>query len=106
MKYLMYGMQSTTMSEVASVVGRALRINFEARDSSYKGGLYYRYGHEGEWDMSIESHWRDEDGVLAKPDFPEFSVLVYVNEAPLEVEDEMDRIPGLRKLQSRTFQGG
>jgi hypothetical protein len=99
----MYGMQSANISDAVSVVSSALRITFECRESSYKGGVYYRYSHGGEWDASIESHWRDEDGVLAKPDFPEFSVLIYVNEAPREVEDEMDKIPVLRKLKSRSF---
>ncbi|GHI07934.1 hypothetical protein Scel_62550 [Streptomyces cellostaticus] len=103
MKYLVYGMQSAVISDAMSLVSRVLGVAFEVRESSYKGGEYYRYVDQAGWDISIQSHWRDEDGILAKPEFPQCSVLVYVNEVPREVEEKMDSIPSLSKLQSRVI---
>ncbi|MFI8242616.1 hypothetical protein ACIF83_36130 [Streptomyces sp. NPDC085866] len=103
MKYLVYGMRSVAISDVVSVIGRVLHASFEERDSSYKGGVYYRYSDKDGWSVSVESHWRDEDGILAKPEFSEYSVLVYLNEAPSVVEEKMDAIPSLSLLQSREF---
>ncbi|GGY07279.1 hypothetical protein GCM10010510_61530 [Streptomyces anandii JCM 4720] len=103
MKYLVYGMKSTAVEEAVVAISNALQVTFELRESSYKGGQYFRYRDNGGWDVSIESHWQDEDGLLAKPDFSEYSVLIYVNEVPLEVEGKFDRIPSIRKLESRVF---
>ncbi|MFD8423536.1 hypothetical protein [Streptomyces sp. NPDC059466] len=103
MKYILYGMRLGDIVSAVSVVSGVLNVEFELRESSYKGGSYYRHVSEEGWSISIETHWRDVDEVLAKPDFPQFSILIYANEVPRVIETMMDGILELQQLQSRTF---
>jgi hypothetical protein len=51
-------------------------------------------------EVSIESHWSDEDGILAEPDFSLYSTLVYVNNPDREMEEKLDMVERLELLRS------
>lgn len=101
MRYILYGAKEPSAGEVAAAIERSLEVDLELRESSYKGGEYFRHRGESEWEVSVELNWRDEEGILAKPKFPDFPVLVYLSEAPVEIEEIVDVVPQIRKLQSR-----
>lgn len=99
-RYSLYGMQGIEISDAARIISDSLNVKFSPRDSSYRGGEYFRYrGSEG-LQISIEKHWCDEDGELAEPDFPQYSALVYVDRLDAGTEGKLDAIGLLDLLRS------
>ena len=45
--YDLYGFLSQDIEAAKKILETALNIQFEARDSDYQGGLYYKYGKAG-----------------------------------------------------------
>ncbi|MEU9749584.1 hypothetical protein [Streptomyces niveus] len=78
MKYFLYG-ATESMRKVVEDLSSALRLRFEERDSSYKGGKYFLAHGEGFQEISVESNWEDEEGFASEPNFKEYPILVYFN---------------------------
>ncbi|MFG2677366.1 hypothetical protein [Streptomyces sp. NPDC048445] len=78
-----------TVEDLSSV----LSLNFEERDSSYKGGEYFLARDERVQEVTVESNWEDDEGFMSEPNFKEYSTLVYFN----GISDEAWELPsGLR----------
>ncbi|MGP3980039.1 hypothetical protein [Streptomyces sp. KR80] len=92
-------MKRRGIADVAEILAASLGVEFALRESSYKGGEYYLYQGADGLEISIEAHWRDEDGILAEPDFPQFSVLVYVNHIITGMDEKLAAVDGLELLR-------
>jgi len=74
-----YGLASDALDDVRSAVEIALGIHFQSHESSYHGGLYYRYGELDEEHFILQKNQDLQENELAEPEFDEFAILVYVN---------------------------
>ncbi|MFC8727605.1 MULTISPECIES: hypothetical protein [Streptomyces] len=73
------------LAEVARILGGLLGVRLEERESSYRGGAYFRGELAADGEVLVQLNWADEDGELAEPEFPEFVILVYVNSVSAEM---------------------
>lgn len=81
----LYGVSGMELAEVARILGGLLGVRLEERESSYRGGVYFRGELATDGEVLVQLNWADEDGELAEPEFPEFVILVYVNSVSAEM---------------------
>ncbi|HTF53531.1 MAG TPA: hypothetical protein VK735_39315 [Pseudonocardia sp.] len=105
----LYGAKDRTLDELRTAVATVLNITFEAHESLYLGGDYFRSrGPAGEHleilrnDSGFEEDGEDEDNLI-EPDFSDYSVLLRVNSTKRgdELKDRLAAVPGLVFLGRR-----
>ncbi|RZU45577.1 hypothetical protein EV284_0214 [Streptomyces sp. BK022] len=77
-RYYLFGSGQMGLRETCDALSLSLEVSFEARQSDFKGGRYYIARASGFEKITVEANWRDDEGYLAEPDFPDCSTLVYV----------------------------
>ncbi|MFC5473536.1 hypothetical protein [Paraherbaspirillum soli] len=74
----LYGYLLPTLEEAKSILEKTLNVEFEARDSFYHGE-YYRYGKSDTEHFLLKKNMDPLDGEPAEMEFPDYSILLYVN---------------------------
>jgi len=77
-RFDLYGWQSLLPSEAAKRLAALPGVVLQLHDSSYRGGEYYRGGSDSAEELIVQHNFRDEDGHLAEPEFPDYKTIVYV----------------------------
>ena len=77
--YDLYGFSNSELGAVRILVERILEIKFEAHESSYHGGMYYRMGKTGEENFMLKKNYDPYEEEWAEEDFADIKVLLYVN---------------------------
>ncbi|MEV0982473.1 hypothetical protein [Streptomyces sp. NPDC049915] len=90
------------MLDVTQSLKGNLNVDFQVRESSYRGGEYFLHRGAAGLEISVETHACDEDGEYAEPAFTEYETLVYVNNSNPEVEGKMAAVTGLELLRTET----
>ncbi|MGW0926055.1 hypothetical protein ACWD3J_44565 [Streptomyces sp. NPDC002755] len=85
---------------MARDLGGLLGVDLECRESGYKGGEYYRTPRGVKGKVAIQSNWTDGEGYLAEPNYPEYSVLIYVSRAEDHILDTVARLEDIILLKS------
>lgn len=75
----LYGAKDTGLHSVICVAQAALGVIFEERDSSCQEGAYCGFKGDGSESIIIKINIDPFDGDPAEVEFPEYSVLLYVN---------------------------
>jgi len=78
--YDLYGFLSTDIDEAKNILEAALDIKFEAHDSSYQGGDYFRIGKTTDEHFVLKRNVDPYDDEPAEMSFPEHPILFYVND--------------------------
>jgi len=77
--YDLYGVKRGTIFEVRLKVEESLNVFFEERESTYQGGIYYRFG-EGELEkFFLKVNVDPFDGEAVELEFSKYPVLMYVD---------------------------
>ncbi len=103
--YDLYSLASD-LENARAAVENALNTRFEAHESLYMGGDYYRLDLKGAESFELRKNLDPLDGEPAELDFPEVITLLYVHgtERAEELERILTtRIPGVRLLRRKTL---
>jgi len=79
---ILYGFRDADLDEQRRVLEEALTVQFEARESLYRGGAYYRYRIAGEADLVLQCNYDALDDEPAEEDHPEMKIILYVDGDP------------------------
>ncbi|MEO7496586.1 MAG: hypothetical protein ABIT83_11450 [Massilia sp.] len=80
--YDLYGSSSNELESARASLESAFGINFSAHDSEYYGGDYFRWGKSSEEHLVLKRNIDPIDGDPAEQSFPDYRILLYVNESP------------------------
>lgn len=89
------------MVTVKEAVECVLSINLIEAESSYHGGIYYRLNDIGEEHFVLQNNLELDDE-LAEDDFPDYPILLYINEAQISEDLEIllaDKVKGVSLLK-------
>lgn len=78
--YDLYGFLSTDIDEAKNFLESALNITFEAHDSSYQGGDYFRSGDVTDEHFVLKRNIDPYDNEPAEMTCSEYPILFYVND--------------------------
>lgn len=93
--YDLYGVKGLTVFEVRLKVEESLKVSFEERESTYQGGVYYRFGDGESERFVVKGNVDPFDGEAVEQKFAEYPVLIYV--------DMTTRSEEIRRLLSADF---
>ena len=96
----LYGWRSITMDAATAAVAEALDVRFGPRDGP-PWGRYFSTGLPGRERFEVTPN-RDADGGPAEPSFPEYAVLLHVQDTTRsdELRAALARVAGLEHLRS------
>jgi hypothetical protein len=77
--YYTYGLEDKNIEQVRYNIEAALGIQMVAHDSTYWGGLYYRYGTVGDESVVLRNNYNSFDGEYAESDHHEYELLLHIN---------------------------
>ncbi|CAI8776082.1 DUF3857 domain-containing protein [Pseudomonas chlororaphis] len=77
--YDLYGLKGKAILEVKSKIEEKLSFSFEARESIYQGGRYYRFGDNESESFVLKSNTDPFDGEPVEQKFSSYPVLLYVD---------------------------
>ncbi|MCP3022878.1 hypothetical protein [Cupriavidus basilensis] len=77
--YDLYGFKGASIFEAKSKIEERLKFSFEKRDSSYQGGLYYRFGENESECLTLKRNIDPFDGESVEQMFSDYPVLLYVD---------------------------
>jgi len=75
--YDLYGFAKTRLESVRVAVEAALNVAFERRDSSYRGGEYFRCASTNGGEFILQTNHDDSSGDWAEDAFQQHSTLLY-----------------------------
>ena len=78
--YDLYGFLSADINEVKNFLEDALSLKFDAHESSYQGGDYFRWGENASEHFILKNNVDPFDGEPAEMAFAEYPILFYVND--------------------------
>jgi hypothetical protein len=104
--YDVYGLAEATLGGEPTRLAEALEIEWETRDSDYRGRYFQSPGPPnsgGRLLLQANDLRDDSGGYLQVPDFPEFRYLLFVDEAaqPDEVRARLAGLPQWKFLRRR-----
>jgi hypothetical protein len=82
---MVYGSLSSDLAQVTEALARVLGVEFTLHNSMYRGGDYYRYESEGGGVVRVERNHDLIDDEPAASQWPEISVLIYLDAFPQDV---------------------
>ncbi|MBK5073785.1 hypothetical protein I2492_13435 [Budviciaceae bacterium CWB-B4] len=77
--YDLYGFNGVSIFKAKSKVEEKLNFSFEERDSSYQGGIYYKFGDKESECFILKGNIDPFDGEPVEQMFSGYSVLLYVD---------------------------
>ena len=78
--YDLYGFPSADIVEAKCLLEQALDIKFEAHDSDYQGGEYFRNGKTTDENFVLKRNIDPYDSEPAELSFPKHPILFYIND--------------------------
>ncbi|MFE0191593.1 hypothetical protein [Streptomyces sp. NPDC058989] len=84
-----YGLREKNLSEAERLISNTLEVEFTARESSFKGGEYFSH-RDSNLEITIESNFADDEGILSVPEFPQYPTLIFVGYVTSEVERRLN----------------
>jgi hypothetical protein len=100
--YDLYGSQAADLEEARDVLEAALGIRFEARESSYQGGDYFRWGENEAEHLILKRNVDPFDDEPVEESFSQYPILFYVNDTlrSTEVQEQIaQKAPSFALLQ-------
>lgn len=91
--YMLFGIRGTDLPAARGVIEGLLGIQLRPHESGYHCGDYFRSGDVGEEHWILQKNFDDSDGEWTEPSFPEYGLLLYVNEASRASEIEAALAP-------------
>jgi len=76
--YILYG-SKVSPSEAKGILEELLTLQFEARDSDYQNGEYFRAGNKTGEHFELKKNADPFDGDPVEMKFPDFPTLLYIN---------------------------
>lgn len=76
--YILYGSKLSPV-DAKVLLEEILRLEFEARESDYQSGEYFRAGNRVGESFELKKNLDPFDGDPLEMKFPEFSTLLYIN---------------------------
>ncbi|WP_082386886.1 hypothetical protein [Achromobacter kerstersii] len=77
--YDLYGFKGVNILEVKSKIEKNLNFSFEERESSYQGGVYYKFSKGGSESFVLKINTDPFDGEAVEQIFSGYSILLYVD---------------------------
>lgn len=77
--YDLYGFKGSSIFGAKSKIEGKLNISFEGRDSSYQGGVYYKFGEKESEVFIVKRNIDPFDGEPVEKMFSDYPVLLYVD---------------------------
>ncbi|MGC5700859.1 hypothetical protein J4P02_11735 [Pseudomonas sp. NFXW11] len=77
--YDLYGFKGVAIFEAKSKVEEKLNFYFEERDSSYLGGVYYKFGGKESESFVLKGNIDPFDGESVEQMFSDYPILLYVD---------------------------
>ncbi|GAB7028565.1 hypothetical protein AB0G35_35960 [Streptomyces sp. NPDC021749] len=99
-RFIVYGFQSDDLSDAERLIAESLGIQFTARESSFRGGKYLIYRGPDRLEITIESNFADDEGVLSVPEFTRCLTLIFVGHATSEVENRLNSVGEIAILRT------
>ena len=102
----LYCVSHESLGEARVAIEDALGVRLEARDSDYRGGLYFKGGGVGKESLTLQTNWDAENQEHFKMDYPDCAFILYVSYSPRsdEIRSALGRIPEIRHLWRRQEQ--
>ncbi|WP_058910602.1 hypothetical protein [Entomohabitans teleogrylli] len=101
--YDLYGFHNVSLEQARLFFEKVLNINFEAHESLYQGGDYYRHGEKGGENFLLRKNIDPfDDNEPVEPNFLEYNILLYVNNThrSLELQSMLHNLEQCRLLKS------
>jgi hypothetical protein len=76
--YILYG-SKLSLAEAKEILEELLTLQFEARESAYQCGEYFRVGNRAGEHFKLKKNADPFDGDPVEMKFPEFPTLLYIN---------------------------
>lgn len=77
--YDLYGFKGMAILEAKSKIEEKLKFSLEERESSYQGGIYYKFGDEESESFVLKGNIDPFDGEAVEQMFSDYPVLLYVD---------------------------
>ncbi|HEU4458235.1 MAG TPA: hypothetical protein VFR90_03865 [Methylibium sp.] len=75
----LYGASSLDLEEGCALLQAAVAARFEAHESLYRGGKYYRLRTRDDVELVLQLNFIEDDGEATESDFPQATLLLYVH---------------------------
>lgn len=98
-KECLFSSNKTTLNEAKVHLEVVLGILFRAHSSDYHGGDYFKTA-TVDFNVVLQENFVEDDGETTEADFPDVSLLLYINGSPAEV----DRLSALVMAAGYTLQ--
>lgn len=97
----LYGFALTTIEEARARTEDILGLRFVEHESSYWGGVYFMHGKMGQENFKLVRNLDLIDKELLEPDFPDHSILLYVNASVRsdELKVQLETVPNVSFLR-------
>lgn len=103
-RFNLYGFRGDDIDEVERLISDTLGVEFTPKESSFKGGDYFSHRGSDRFEVTIETNFTDDDGILSVPEFPLHSTLIFVSYTTSEVERRLNAQGGIDLLRSEVIQ--
>lgn len=106
--YDLYGTSKLSRAELRDAVAALLGLDFEERDSGFRGGVYFRAGDlHDEHFVILANDKTDDPDEMPEPEFADTLVLLEVNATlrPEALRERLGAIPNLTLLRTKAIGG-
>jgi hypothetical protein len=103
-RFNLYGFRGGDIDEVERLISDTLEVEFTSKESSFKGGEYFSHRGSGRFEITIETNFTDDEGILSMPEFPLYSTLIFVSYVNSEVERRLNAQGEIDLLRSEVIQ--
>ncbi|MFI0716413.1 hypothetical protein ACH4SK_38630 [Streptomyces inhibens] len=103
-RFNLYGLRGDDLSEAERFTSGALEVEFKSRESPFRGGEHFSHRGSDQLEITIESNFADDEGILSAPEFPLHSMLIFVSYATSEVERRLNAQDGIDRLRTEVIQ--
>ena len=96
-----YGLNTGNLETIRIAIEHALNIRFNAHESMYLGGEYYRAGELGEEEFVLRYNFNSFEQEWTEKEFHDMNILLYVNvtQRSKEIEDKVTNVVGMLLLR-------
>ena len=103
-RFNLYGFHGEDLNEAQRLVSSTLGVEFTSRESSFKGGEYFSHRGSDLFEITIESNFTDDEGILSVPEFPLYPTLIFVSYVTSEVERRLNAQDEIDLLRTETVE--
>ncbi|MGW1378474.1 hypothetical protein ACWD6P_29980 [Streptomyces sp. NPDC002446] len=103
-RFNLYGFHGEDLDEAKRLVSSALGVKFTSRESSFRGGNYLLHRGSNLFEITIESNFSDDEGILSVPEFPRYPTLIFVSYVTSEAERRLNAQGEIDLLRTETVE--